>query len=131
MKLELKRTALNPNYTIGRMSIDGTRFSDTLEDAVRPVKIKGITAIPAGTYKVVMTLSNRFKKVMPLLVNVPGFEGVRIHSGNTSKDTEGCILIGRNTIKGALTESRILTNQLYEYIEEAIQNGEEVEIKIS
>lgn len=131
MKLELKRTALKPDYTIGRMSIDGTRFSDTLEDAVRPVKIKGITAIPAGTYKVVMTLSNRFKKVMPLLVNVPNFEGVRIHSGNTAKDTEGCILIGRNTIKGALTESRILTNKLYEYIEEAIQNGEEVEIKIS
>ena len=106
MKLTLKRIALRDTYTIGKLYVDDVYFCDTLEDKVRDVKIKGITAIPAGKYKVKITMSNRFKKLMPLLIDVPNFEGVRIHSGNTSEDTEGCILVGKNSETGKVTNSR-------------------------
>ena len=106
MKLKLQRTFKAETYTIGKLFIDGVYFCDTLEDKVRDVKIKGITAIPTGKYKIQITMSNRFKKLMPLLINVPNFEGVRIHSGNTSEDTEGCILVGKNSEPGKVTNSR-------------------------
>lgn len=106
MKLKLQRTFKAETYTVGKLFIDGIYFCDTLEDKVRDVKIKGITAIPTGKYKVQITMSNRFKKLMPLLINVPNFEGVRIHSGNTSEDTEGCILVGKNSEPGKVTNSR-------------------------
>lgn len=107
MKLELIRHALKADYTIGRLFIDGIYFCDTLEDTVRTgPKVFGKTAIPQGTYKVQITYSNRFKQPMPLLIDVPGFSGIRIHPGNTAEDTHGCILVGKNTIKGRLTESR-------------------------
>ena len=106
MKLKLQRIFKAETYTIGKLFIDGVYFCDTLEDKVRDVKIKGITAIPTGKYKVKITMSNRFKKLMPLLINVPNFEGVRIHSGNTSEDTEGCILVGKNSEPGKVTNSR-------------------------
>lgn len=107
MKLELIRHALKADYTIGRLFIDGIYFCDTLEDTVRTgPKVFGKTAIPQGTYKVQITYSNRFKELMPILVDVPGFSGIRIHPGNTAEDTHGCILVGKNTIKGRLTESR-------------------------
>ena len=119
MKLELKRVALKDTYTIGKLYIDGVFFSDTIEDKVRDVKIKGITAIPYGTYKVVLSLSNRFKKVLPLLVSVPGFEGVRIHAGNTSEDTEGCILVGENKGVGKVINSRKTMDKLMPILESA------------
>ena len=103
MKILLKRIFKGEDYTIGNIYVNGQYFADSLEDTVRDVKIKGKTAIPAGKYLILMTYSNRFKKIMPLLIDVPGFEGVRIHSGNTPEDTEGCILVGKNTIKGQLT----------------------------
>lgn len=106
MKLTLKRVALKETYTIGKLYINGKYFCDTLEDAIRDVKIFGETAIDYGVYTVKMTMSNRFKKVMPILLDVPKFEGVRIHSGSTIADTLGCILVGKNTIKGKLTQSR-------------------------
>ena len=106
MKLKLQRIFKAETYTIGKLFIDGVYFCDTLEDKVRDVKIKGITAIPAGKYKVKITMSNRFKKLMPLLIDVPNFEGIRIHSGNTSEDTEGCILVGKNSETGKVTNSR-------------------------
>lgn len=107
MKLELKRIALMPTYTIGKLYIDGVFFCNTLEDTVREdgVKIYGKTAIPKGTYKVVLTMSNRFKKILPLLLNVAGFDGIRMHAGNTEFDTLGCILVGQNDIKGKLVNS--------------------------
>ena len=88
MLIELKRTILHHQYTEGIMYIDGYEFCDTIEDMVRPdgEKIKGETAIPAGEYKLILSYSNRFKKVMPEILNVPGFEGIRIHPGNTAKD---------------------------------------------
>jgi len=108
MKLTLERIYKADTYTIGKLFIDGVLFCDTLEDAVRPdgVKVYGKTAIGKGIYKVILNVSNRFKILMPLLLNVPNFEGIRIHSGNTDADTHGCLLVGKNTVKGKVTDSR-------------------------
>ena len=107
MKVEVKRTFKGTEYTIGKLYIDGHYLCDTLEDTVRNgVKIAGKTAIPAGTYKVKKTMSPRFKKVLPEILNVPGFSGVRIHAGNTAADTDGCLLLGLNKKKGQVLESQ-------------------------
>lgn len=108
MKVEVKRTFKGTEYTIGKLYIDGHYLCDTLEDTVRPVgvKIAGKTAIPTGTYKVKKTMSPRFKKVLPEILNVPGFTGVRIHAGNTAVDTDGCLLLGLNKKKGQVLESQ-------------------------
>jgi len=105
MKITLKRIAYRPTYTIGKLYIDGKYFCDTLEDTKREVKIMHETCIPAGSYQVTVNMSNRFKRLMPLLLNVPGFEGIRIHNGSTAAHTSGCILVGKNSIVGQLTES--------------------------
>ena len=121
MELTLKRVALKDTYTIGRLFVDGQYFCDTLEDKVRPdgVKVYGETAIPAGTYKVVITYSNRFKRMLPLLQNVPMFEGIRIHPGNTAVDTHGCLLVGINTEKGKITQSKVTFDKLFKLLEKA------------
>ena len=108
MKLTLKRNFKGADYTIGKLYIDGHYFCDTLEDTVRPAnkKISGKTAIPAGNYKVIKSYSPRFKKILPEILNVPNFTGVRIHAGNTAKDTDGCILLGLNKTKGAFLDSQ-------------------------
>lgn len=114
MKVTVKRTFKGPEYTIGKLYLDGHYLCDTLEDTVRPagIKIAGKTAIPAGTYKCKKTWSPRFQTVLPELYNVPGFSGVRIHTGNTAKDTEGCILVGLNKTKGAVIDSQATFNFL-------------------
>lgn len=108
MKLTLKRNFKGADYTIGKLYIDGHYFCDTLEDTVRPAnkKIAGKTAIPAGNYKVIKSYSPRFKKILPEILNVPNFTGVRIHAGNTAKDTDGCVLLGLNKTKGAVLDSQ-------------------------
>ena len=118
MEIVIYRKYRKADYTIGIMYIDGVRFCNTLEDTDRGLmqsmsageilnaKIAGRTAIPVGDYKLMRTYSPRFKKNVPQILNVKGFTGVRIHAGNTAKDTEGCPLVGDNTIKGALTNSR-------------------------
>ena len=105
MKLLLKRIALKDNYTIGKLYIDDKYFCDTLEDAVRDVKIKHQSAIPKGIYKVTLTASTRFKRILPRLHDVPEFTGVLIHRGNTIDDTSGCILVGENKKKGMVLNS--------------------------
>jgi hypothetical protein len=115
MELTLKRTTLTPEFTLGELFIDGAFFCYTVEDTVRTgEKIFGKTAIPYGHYKVILNMSNHFKKVMPLLLDVPQFEGVRIHSGNTANDSEGCIIIGLERTKDGVGVSRIAFTKLME-----------------
>ena len=130
-RLLLRRISKRETYTIGHLYIDGVYFCDTLEDHVREgLKIKNETAIPVGKYVIHYTFSGRFQKYMPILLNVPNFEGIRIHSGNTNKDTSGCILVGKNTIVGKLTDSNMWATALYPIIEKAIQEGYLVTIQI-
>lgn len=131
MRIVVKRTFKGKDYTIGKLYINGEYFCDTLEDVVRPIdeKVYGKTAIPEGIYTVVLTMSNRFKKILPLLLQVPKFEGVRIHSGNTAADTEGCILVGKNKEKGKVLESRAVFSQLMKRLE-SVENKENITIEI-
>ena len=141
MKLTLKRIALRSTYTIGRLYVDGNYFCDTLEDAVRDLnkngkfdngekKVYAKTAIPYGTYEIKWTYSPRFKKYTPQLMNVPSFEGIRIHSGNSSTDTEGCLLLGENKKVGMVLNSRATINKFYPLIKKACSKGKvTIEIK--
>ena len=113
MNIAIKRLYKSENSTIGEMTIDGKWECYTLEDVERDVKIKSETAIPKGTYKVIINKSNRFKKLLPLLLNVPNFEGVRIHPGNSNHDTEGCILVGRTKSKDFIGQSRKAFESLF------------------
>jgi hypothetical protein len=132
MKLFLARRNGTQGFTAGRLYINKEFQCFTLEDEVRDVKIKGETAIPAGEYKVVITPSNRFKRDLPLLLNVPNFEGVRIHAGNTAADTEGCILVGQESAeKGFLAKSKAAFEPLFAKIKTAIDAGEEVMLTIN
>ena len=123
MELILTRIARKAEYTIGRLEDEnGKKLCDTLEPIWRnydggELKIPKKSAIPEGTYRVVTTYSLRFRKYLPLLVGVPGFEGVRIHAGNTSRDTEGCILVGQNIQVGKVLWSRITLEKLMKLIE--------------
>ena len=123
MKLILTRHARRADYTIGRLEDEnGMKICDTLEPTWRDYKGGEMknpkkSAIPEGSYRVVVTKSQRFQKYLPLLVGVPGFEGVRIHAGNTSRDTEGCILVGHNLQVGNVLWSRITLERLMRLIE--------------
>ena len=123
MELNVKRTDLSENSTIGELSVDGQFECYTLEDTVRPVKIKGVTAIPAGRYEVIINYSQRFNRQLPLLLNVPDFEGVRIHPGNTAADTEGCILVGQTKSEGFVGHSRLAFEQLFNKLPAASVTG--------
>ena len=122
-KLTLKRIAKKADYTIGRLEDEnGVKICDTLEPTWRnykggELKVPRKSAVPEGTYPVVVTKSKKFGKYLPLLVGVPGFEGVRIHSGNTVNDTEGCVLVGQNLIKGKVLLSRLTLEKLMRLIE--------------
>lgn len=128
MEIEVVRTTFGAKCTLGKMYFDGVDVCYTLEDVVREEKVYGETAIPCGRYRVVVTYSNRFQCDMPLLVDVPNFTGIRIHPGNTDKDTHGCILVGTGVAEGetAITESRAAYNRVFARIRNAIGDGEEV-----
>ena len=132
MKLTLTRIAKRADYTIGRLADEkGEKICDTLEPTWRDYKggekkVKGRSAVPEGTYRVVVTRSPRFGRYLPLLVGVPGVEGVRIHSGNTSRDTEGCMLVGQNLQAGKLLWSRLELEHLMKLIE----NEKEISLTI-
>lgn len=147
MELILERIAKRKAYTIGRLSIleevvdeysTGTAeryFCDTLEPTWRDYKngaykVKGRSAIPEGRYAVVISWSPKFEAWLPILLGVPKFEGIRIHAGNTSEDTEGCILVGKNREVGKVLDSRIWLHRLKQKIVEAKDRGEAVWLTI-
>lgn len=136
MKMVLTRQPSADGATIGHLVVDGHWECFTLEDVVRapPEKIYGQTAIPAGLYRVRVTMSPRFKRLLPILEAVPGFEGVRIHPGNRAEDTEGCILpglaVGKIEGKPAVLQSRLAFDALFAKIQRAEAAGERVEIEV-
>lgn len=134
MKLELTRLFFQNNYTIGKLYVDGQYFCDTLEDKARDLsrekKIPGQTAIPAGVYEIVVNVSPRFKRKLPRLLDVPGFEGILIHRGNTPEDTAGCILVGENKAKGKVINSTGYEVKLTEMIERTMQKNDKITISV-
>ena len=135
MKLKLTRDTFSDESTIGKLYIDGEYFCETLEDKDRYLeaggkKEYGKTCIPRGIYGVTITMSNRFKKELPLLLNVPQFEGIRIHAGNTAADTDGCILLGRTRRNNFIENSRDAVNEFIAKLKEALDNGEKCEIEV-
>ena len=153
MKLKLDRKWKKDTYTIGVLYVDGVRFCETCEDRdrglkstdtiskIRSVKVPNETAIPTGVYTVLMNVvspkyqsSSYYKQLcdgkVPRLSGVPGWEGVLIHAGNTALDSSGCILPGRNTVKGGLTKSRETLTALYKKMIEAHKKGEIITIEI-
>lgn len=119
MKLVLEREPSTVHSTPGRLFVDGVFECFTLEDVVRPAKVYGQTAVPPGSYRVVLTMSPRFKRVLPLLLEVPDFTGVRIHPGNTDKDTEGCVLVGQTRSRDFVGNSRAAFNTLFTKLQAA------------
>ena len=121
MNLKLQRIFFKETYTIGKLYLNDVFFCETLEDKYRDlskeVKVYRKTCIPFGTYKFILSQSNRFKMILPELLNVPFFEKIRIHAGNTDANTEGCILVGDNKIKGGLINSRDTLANLMPYLD--------------
>lgn len=134
MNLHLQRRFKGVSYTIGNLYINNTYFCGTLEDKVRDIprdgKVWGETAIPEGEYKVILNYSPKFKRHLPRLLDVPYFEGILIHRGNTAKDTAGCILVGENKIKGKVINSTKYEIELVRLISDAMARGEEIKITI-
>jgi hypothetical protein len=132
MELQLARVLSPVDCTIGRLSVDGLFECWTLEDVVRlGTKVFGQTAIPAGRYRVDITRSQRFGRMLPILLAVPGFEGVRIHSGNTAADTEGCILVGQDKEHNSIVGSRLALAALQPKIAGALARAQDVWITIT
>jgi hypothetical protein len=153
MELKLKRIAKKNGYTIGKLSINGKYICDTLEDSDRGLasgmlldvlkhkKLAHITAIPTGRYQVTMNvISPRLSRSkfyqqfgggrVPKLLNVPAFEGILIHCGNTAKDTDGCILVGKNSKVGMVLDSKITYSNLYPLLEAAYRHNERIFITV-
>lgn len=130
MHMTLKRQGCTAKSTPGTLAIDGKFECFTLEDVVRPEKIAGCTAIPAGEYHVMINHSNRFNRPLPLLLDVPGFAGVRIHPGNTDKDTEGCILVGDSQSADFLGNSLIAFVRLFAKLKAEFDAGGRITLNI-
>ena len=140
MEIKLIRESFGDTFTEGKLLIDNVFECYTVEDTDRKMeedltrKVNGKTAIPKGEYEVVLSMSNRFQKILPEVLNVPGFTGIRIHSGNSSVDTEGCIILG--SVNDKLDDdwiggSKIALTQFMAKLETAKENNEKVYIEIS
>ncbi len=112
MELKLHRIFHNDKYTIGKLFINGVFFCDTIEDVERDIKIMNETCIPKRRYQVIVNMSNRFKRLLPLLIDVPEFEGIRIHNGKDQNSSSGCIIVGENKVKGRVINSTYYMNKL-------------------
>lgn len=156
MDIILHRSFLGKDYSIGHIYIGGSVFCDTIEDidrdidqatslaVIRQKKVYGKTAIPTGRYKVELSPSPKYQKkaladsyfrqyanAMPHLLNVPGFSGILIHPGATANDTEGCVIVGRNLVKGKILQSRETFSRLYSMLSETERRGEDIYITIT
>lgn len=142
MEITIKRIAIRSGYTIGHLSVNNQYFCDTLEDRDRgltsamsrldiaKIKVKSQTAIPTGRYRVIFTYSPKFRRKMPLLLDVPGFDAIRFHYGNTAADSEGCILVGENKRKGMVLNSRKTFERLNDIMAKADTRGEALWVTI-
>ena len=134
MELTLTRTSRQAECTTGVLYLGKERIAHTLEprwrDLGKEQKVAGQTAIPEGTYEICLEVSARFKRLMPYLMNVPGFTGILIHCGNTVADTEGCILVGKRSVNDRLSMSRSAFNKLFARLKEAWDRGENILIKV-
>lgn len=126
--LILKRTDITDEVTLGELWFQDKLICYTLEDPIRPFKIKHKTAIPYGTYRLKITFSQRFQRLMPLLLNVPDFVGIRIHKGNTTEDTSGCILVGKEIDGKTIKYSIPAFTEVFALIQKHVADG--IEIKI-
>lgn len=128
MKILVRRIALKDGYTIGKMYLDGLYFCDTIEDTdrglrqtmtlpeIQRIKVMHKTAIPTGTYAVIVNVSPSKKRLLPRLLDVPGFEGILIHRGNTAEDSSGCIIVGENKVVGQVINSTTYENRLVDLL---------------
>ena len=142
MRITVQRRYLGETYTIGTMFINGNYFCDTLEDKVRDLnkdgdlldegeeKVYAETAIPYGKYRVILNYSPKFKRELPLLLNVKHFEGIRIHRGRTASHSSGCLIVGENKVKGQVINAEKYEVELVKRIREAISHNEEIWIII-
>lgn len=135
MELKLNRIFLGSSATIGELLVNDKYLCDTLEDRVRPEgeKVYGKTAIPEGTYEMVLSYSPRFKKILPEILNVPNFTGIRIHCGNSSADSSGCILVGTwdGEKEDWVSDSKVAFNRLMSLLQKAADNKEKITITIN
>ncbi len=135
MELTLNRIFLGSSATIGELYVDREHIADTLEDRVRPEgeKVYGKTAIPEGTYEMVLSYSPRFKKILPEILNVPNFTGIRMHCGNSSADSSGCVLIGTwdGEKEDWISNSKVAFNKLMSLLQKAADNKEKITITIN
>ena len=135
MKLKLIRNTFTDLSTTGKLTVDDEYFSFTLEDTDRKMeaggeKIYGKTCVPRGTYAVVLNFSNRYQKVMPQVMDVPGFEGIRIHAGNFHGDTNGCVLLGSTRSTDFVGNSVVTFNRLLGILEDAYDRQEPITLEI-
>lgn len=136
MKITVVREP-QPTCTFGKVYVDNVYVCESLEDVDRKLetegkaaKIDGDTAIPRGEYKVIIDYSNRFKQEMMHVLDVPFFDGIRIHAGNTTEDTHGCLLVGSGRANGGfLLNSRATVKRLFDLVDSALSLGEEVTIE--
>ena len=130
MHLRIIREPSTAAATLGILLIDGVFTCWTLEDVVRAVKIPGETAIPAGRYDVRLSLSQRFQKLLPEILAVPGYSGIRVHAGNGAGDTQGCLLVGRKRTTNGVLESKLALMEVMEHLRRATTAGDPITISI-
>lgn len=132
LRVEIRREIYTGKSTTGRLFVNEEFECYTLEDCARApgAKVPGSTCIPAGSYSLAVNYSSRFKKMLPQLLAVPGFEGIRIHSGNTDADTEGCILVGQTRRENFVGQSRAAFRKLYTRLQAATRGGGEVRVRV-
>ena len=135
MEILEDRIYLGETYTIGNLFVNGSYVCDTIEDVVRELnsekdKVYSETAIPKGRYKVILSYSPHFKRVLPEILDVPYFKNIRIHAGNTEDDSAGCLIVGENKVKGKVINSKVTLEKLMKIITPAWEKKEPIYITI-